>query len=54
MKQVTPFEVLEPGGHFEEPVAIVMIGTGPKYKIALYWEDENGNKKQKEMVKSIE
>lgn len=54
MKQVTPFEVLEPGGHFEEPVAVVMSGTGPKYKIKLYWEDEDGNKKQKEMVKSIE
>jgi len=51
---VTPFEVLEPGGHFEEPVAVVMSGSGPKYKITLYWEDGDGNKKQKDMVKSIE
>lgn len=52
-KEVTPFEVLEPGGNFIEPV-IVYPGNGPKYKITLSWKDENGQPQSKELIKSIE
>lgn len=52
-KEVTPFEVLEPGEHFEEGV-IVYPGNGPKYKITLFLKDEAGQPHSKELIKSIE
>lgn len=53
IKQVTPFEVSEPGGHFEEPV-VVYMGSRPKYIITLTWEDEDKKQQSKELIKSIE
>ncbi|MCH4021031.1 MAG: hypothetical protein LKE61_09185 [Erysipelotrichaceae bacterium] len=53
-KQVTPFEELEPGAHFEEGIIVVMSGSGPKYIITLTWKDSDGSPHSKKMVKSIE
>ena len=50
---ITPFEKLEPGNHFEEPV-IVAWGGSSKFRICLSWEDESGEKHQNELVKSFE
>lgn len=50
---ITPFEKLEPGNHFEEPV-VVTWGGSTKFRIYLSWEDENGKKHQNELVKSFE
>ncbi len=54
IKQVTPFEELEPGAHFEEGIIVVMSGNGPKYTITLTWKDSDGLPHSKKMVKSIE
>ena len=52
-KDVVPFEMLEPGQHFEE-LAIVIDGGTSKFKLTVKWEDEAGNKYEKEYMKSIE
>lgn len=50
---MTPFEKLEPGNHFEEPV-IVAWGGPSKFRICLLWEEESGEKHQNDLVKSFE
>lgn len=47
-----PFDYLDPGKNFEEPV-IVYLGSADKFKIITFWEDEDGNKHQKEQMGSI-
>lgn len=47
-----PFDYLEPGKNFEEAV-IVYSGSADKFKIITFWEDEDGNKHQKEQMGSI-
>ena len=47
-----PFDYLDPGKNFEEPV-IVYSGSADKFKIITFWEDEDGNKHQKEQMGSI-
>lgn len=47
-----PFDYLDPGKNFEEAV-IVYSGSADKFKIITFWEDEDGNKHQKEQMGSI-
>lgn len=53
IKRVAPFEVLEPGDHFEESV-VVSLASKPKFEITLSWKDEGGQTQSKKVVRSIE
>jgi len=52
MKSKTPFEYLEPGNNFEDHV-IIHLQSSDKFKIITYWENENGEKNNKEQIRSI-
>ena len=51
-KQVTPFEVLEPGENFEELV-ILYTGSKSKYKVTTKWNDQTGKEFSNEKIRSI-
>ena len=51
-KQVTPFEVLEPGENFEEFV-ILYTGSKSKYKVTTKWNDQTGKEFSNEKIRSI-
>jgi len=47
-----PFEELEPQHSFEE-LLIVSIGSAPKFKVELNWQDKDGNEHKNEQYCSI-
>lgn len=49
-KNVTPFEYLDPGNSFEEPIVVLY---GGKYKVTTYWEDKDGNKQSEEKIRTV-
>lgn len=49
-KNVTPFEYLDPGSSFEEPIVVLY---GGKYKVTTYWEDKDGNKLSEEKIRTV-
>lgn len=50
-KNIVPFEILNPGCNFEEPVTIYN-GSSRKYKVNIFWEDADGNKYSNEVLES--
>lgn len=52
MKNVTPFEYLEPGNNFEEYVAIYLQSEN-KFEIITTWENENGERFTNTILRSI-
>ncbi|MDE6208412.1 MAG: hypothetical protein K2M73_01910 [Lachnospiraceae bacterium] len=51
MKEVTPFEILNPGCNFEEHVVIHMQSS-KKYKVIIKWNDVNGKECGNEVLES--
>lgn len=50
-KEVTPFEILEPGHNFEECVIIHSFSKS-KYRVITRWQDKDGNNFNKEQLKA--
>lgn len=51
MKEIGPFEILNPGCKFEENVVIHMQSS-KKYKITMSWKDSEGNEFHNETLES--
>lgn len=51
MKEVTPFEILNPGCSFEEHV-VIHLQSSRKYKVFTSWQDSNGNECDNEILES--
>ena len=51
MKEVVPFEILNPGCNFEEYVVIHMQSS-KKYKVITSWKDSKGNECSNEILES--
>lgn len=51
MKQITPFEILNPGCNFEEHVVIHMQSS-QKYKVFVTWKDKSGKNYRNEILGS--
>lgn len=51
MKEVVPFEILNPGCNFEEHVVIHMQSS-KKYKVTTSWKDSKGNEFSNEILES--
>ena len=51
MKEVVPFEILNPGCNFEEYVVIHMHSS-KKYKVITSWKDSKGNECSNEILES--
>lgn len=52
MKQITPFEYLEPGSNFEEFVSVQM-NSERKFEIITFWENQYGEKFSNNILRSI-
>ncbi len=52
MKNVTPFEYLEPGSNFEEYV-VIYLQSYNKFEIITTWENENGERFTNTTLRSI-
>lgn len=52
MKEIAPYEYLDPGVSFEENV-IIHFGSSKKYVIETIWEDEDGTKNSNKQLRSI-